>query len=99
MRGRDAQRDWARSGGYASREATPALRETLARSFFAMGEDTEEAKKIEVLALFSSPRRFRSGQPIPPLQLMREVTMLCEAVPRRLREVRPPRASPTTSPS
>ena len=51
-------------------------------------EDTEEAKHVEVLALFSSPRRFRNGDRITPLQLMREVAALQENIPRRLREVR-----------
>jgi hypothetical protein len=61
----------------------------LGRAFFTTGEDTEEARQLEVLALFSSPRKFRTGERIPPLQLMREVTSLQDGIPRRLREIRP----------
>lgn len=67
----------------------PALREVLLRSFFTTGEDTEEARQVEVLALFSSPRRFKTGARIEPLELMREILLLQEGVPRRLREIRP----------
>ena len=45
---------------------TPALRETLSRGFFQIGEDTEEATHVEVLALFSSPLKFRTCQRITP---------------------------------
>ena len=34
------------------------LREVLSKSFFRAGEDTEQAKHVEVLALFSSPTKW-----------------------------------------
>ena len=48
----------------------------LAKGFFKEGEDTEQAKFIEVLALFSSPKQLRNGKGIPPLQLMREIVAM-----------------------
>lgn len=77
------------TGGASSSSCVPALRELLGRSFFAATEDTEEAKHVEVLALFCSPRRFRNGARIAPLQLMREVAALQENIPRRMRELKP----------
>ena len=65
------------------------LEEVLAKGFFKEGEDTEQAKFIEVLALFSSPKQLRNGKGIPPLQLMREIVAMQTAIPRRLREIRP----------
>ena len=50
-------------------------------------EDTEDAKNVEVLACFSSPRRYktRAGDaPMQSLQLMREVSQLQGGSPRRL---------------
>ena len=86
------------TGGASSGSCVPALRELLGRSFFAATEDTEEAKHVEVLALFCSPRRFRNGARIAPLQLMREVAALQENIPRRMRELKLRRASPRTLP-
>ena len=57
-------------------------------------EDTEQAKHLELLALFSSPSRWRSGRAIQPLQLMKEIISLQEGIPRRLREIRPAAAFP-----
>jgi len=65
------------------------LDDVLAKGFFKEGEDTEQAKFIEVLALFSSPKQLRNGKGIPPLQLMREIVAMQQAIPRKLREIRP----------
>lgn len=70
-------------------ENRKALEEVLAKSFFKEGEDTEQAKYIEVLALFSSPKKLQNGKGIPPLQLMREITAMQSAIPRTMREIRP----------
>lgn len=72
---------------------SPALCDgkVLERSFFQFAENTEEAKHVEVLALFCSPRRRRRDGPvsIEPLQLMRDIEDLQKAVPRRMREIMP----------
>jgi len=70
-----------------------SLRDVLSKGYFKTGEDTEEAKHVEVLALFSSPSKSTKlsarAVTIPPLQLMREVATLQDGIPRRLREIRP----------
>eukprot|EP00327_Prymnesium_parvum_P033079 CAMPEP_0195599388 /NCGR_PEP_ID=MMETSP0815-20121206/4007_1 /TAXON_ID=97485 /ORGANISM="Prymnesium parvum, Strain Texoma1" /LENGTH=1645 /DNA_ID=CAMNT_0040738823 /DNA_START=358 /DNA_END=5295 /DNA_ORIENTATION=+ len=71
------------------------LEEILAKSFFKEGEDTEQANFIEVLALFSSPKKLANGKGIPPLQLMREIVAIQSAIPRTLREIRPAARFPT----
>ena len=57
-RGREAHLSSAVGPAGESAWSTPALRDTLNRGYFALGEDTEEAKHVEVLALFSSPRKW-----------------------------------------
>jgi hypothetical protein len=54
-------------------EERKTLRDVLRKSFFQAGEDTEQAKHVEVLALFSSPQQYKTGKKIPALQLMREI--------------------------
>ena len=45
--------------------------------------------QVALLALFSSPSRWKSGRRIPQLQLMKEIMALVDAVPRHMREIRP----------
>ena len=61
----------------------------LRMRFFQHRNNTEEADQVLLLALFSSPTNFKSGRPIPPLQLMKEIMSCIEAIPRKLREIRP----------
>ena len=67
----------------------PSVSALLRRKYFAFGEDTEEAKRLLLLALFSSPTFFKSGRPIPALHLMKEIDSCIKSIPRRLREIRP----------
>jgi ribokinase len=71
----------------------PGLVELINRTFFRVSEDTWGRKKIEVLAIFSSPTRLRGrkhdGQHIPYLKLMRELMQLQEGIPEHQRVIRP----------
>ena len=59
------------------------------RRYFQRAETTEEAKRVLLLALFSSPSVTKSGRHIPQLQLMKEIHSCIEKIPHRLREIRP----------
>ena len=70
-------------------EKRTSVDRVLNKSFFKENEDTEQSRQLEVLALFSSPTRWKTGHRIQPLKLMKEIGFLQEAIPHRLRDIRP----------
>ena len=79
--------DWAGWLGRMSSERM--LRDLLNSSIFKTHEDTEESKRVLLLALFSSPGHWKGGRRIPQLALMKEISTCIEAIPRQKREIRP----------
>jgi len=65
------------------------VKELMKKKIFRGALDTEKSKHVMLLALFSSPRRTRSGRTITQLQLMNEIQECCEAIPHMQREIRP----------
>ena len=64
------------------------MTQLLREKIFQMKEDTDEAKRVMLLALFSSPTKY-GKQSLPPLQLMKEITSCIENIPHRYRVIRP----------